>query len=221
MITVVCIYWQGPFKGDIERYPVEWIAHLKRMVEKHLPLEHRFVCMSNVEVPCERIPLEHNWEGWWSKIELFRPGLFTGQVLYLDLDTVIVGSLEPLLKFGSHPFIGLRAFNPRKSSISSYMGSAILSWKTNGSFDFLYNEFNFQEHSDQFVGDQDYISAMLYNRKIKLSHWQVLVHGIYSYKRHIRKEGHLLKDEPRIICFHGDPRPHKLINDPWIQKAIS
>jgi len=220
MITVVCVYWQGPFSGEKERYPIWWIEKLKRMVAKHLPLEHRFVCMSNVEVPCERIPLENNWEGWWSKIELFRPGLFSGQVLYLDLDTVIVGSLEPLLEFGSLPFIGLRAFNPLKSSIISYMGSAILTWKTNGSFDFLYNEFDFQEHSSEFTGDQDYISAMLYRRKIKLAHWQVLVPGIYSYKRHIRK-GTKLKDDPRIICFHGNPRPHTLIDNSLIQEAIS
>ena len=220
MITVVCVYWQGPFRGDAERYPVWWIEKLERMVAKHLPLEHRFVCMSNVEVPCERIPLEHDWKGWWSKIELFRPGLFEGPVLYLDLDTIITGSLLPLLEFGHLSFIGLQAFNPKRRHIISYMGSAILNWRTDGTFDFLYNDFDYDTHSKEFTGDQDYISKKLYDKKIKLSHWQKLVTGIYSYKRHIRKAGPPLKDPPRIICFHGDPRPHQLdIN--WINKIIS
>jgi len=219
MITVVCVYWQGPFRGDAERYPVWWIEKLERMVAKHLPLEHKFVCMSNVAVPCERIPLEHDWEGWWSKIELFRPGLFKGKVLFLDLDTVIVGDLAPLFEFDHLPFIGLKAFNPKKTNIVSYMGSAILNWNTDGRFDFLYNDFNYPVHSSEFTGDQDYISKKLYDKKIKLHHWQKLVTGVHSYKRHLRKN-RPLRHPLRIACFHGDPRPHQLDED-WINEAIS
>lgn len=68
-------------------------------VEKHLPRDHDFVCLSDVPVPCRRIPLEHDWPRWWSKLELFRPGLFDGPVLYMDLDTLPVGDLSEIASY--------------------------------------------------------------------------------------------------------------------------
>lgn len=48
----------------------------------------RFVCLSDVDVPCERVPIEKGWPGWWSKIELFDH--FRGRTLYLDLDSTLL-----------------------------------------------------------------------------------------------------------------------------------
>lgn len=90
MITVACVLRTGG------RYDASWVAKLQRGVERHLSLPNRFVCLSDVPVPCDRIPLETDWPGWWSKIEMFRPGLLTGATVYLDLDTVIVGSIDGL-----------------------------------------------------------------------------------------------------------------------------
>ncbi len=45
----------------------------------------------------EKIPLHHMYPGWWSKIELFRPDLARlGDILYFDLDTVVVGDLADI-----------------------------------------------------------------------------------------------------------------------------
>jgi hypothetical protein len=40
----------------------------------------------------EAIPLEYDWPGWWSKLELFRPDI-CGDFLYMDLDTVVTGDI--------------------------------------------------------------------------------------------------------------------------------
>ncbi len=41
-----------------------------------------------------------NIKGWWSKIHLFSPvSALAGRVLYLDLDTLVVGPLGPILDF--------------------------------------------------------------------------------------------------------------------------
>nr|WP_145924153.1 hypothetical protein [Halomonas elongata] len=48
-------------------------------------------------------PLAHGWPGWWSKLELFRP--HGGDLLYLDLDTVVRGDLQPLI---DAPAVGRR-----------------------------------------------------------------------------------------------------------------
>ena len=36
------------------------------------------------------------YPGWWAKINLFAPGMFDGPVLYFDLDTMPVGTLDGL-----------------------------------------------------------------------------------------------------------------------------
>ena len=75
-------------------FKAEHVLILKNMIERNITIPHRFVCLSDIDVPCETIKLKHNWKGWWSKIELFREEVFTGKSLYLDLDTVIVGNLD-------------------------------------------------------------------------------------------------------------------------------
>src|SRR5690554_2916161 len=56
------------------------------------------VCLSDAPVPgVETIPLQHNWPAWWSKLELCRPDI-EGDLLYLDLDTVVPGDLAPLIE---------------------------------------------------------------------------------------------------------------------------
>jgi hypothetical protein len=93
MINVVCVLRQGGKVG----YDANWVEKLKNSVARNLKLEHRFVCLSDVVVPCERIPLISHNAGFWAKLELFRPGLFNGPVLYIDLDTVVCDSLDDIV----------------------------------------------------------------------------------------------------------------------------
>lgn len=86
--VVACVLKSG---GDFD---AEYVERLRDGVKKYLGI--RFVCLSDVDVPCERIPLTQNLPGWWSKMELFRPDI-EGDIFYLDLDTVIVGDLRPVV----------------------------------------------------------------------------------------------------------------------------
>lgn len=94
MITVACV-WTG------NKYGVEYVERLRNMVARHLPLEHRFVCITDrmLSVPEDVLPLPALpalWT-WWAKMQLFNQRLLgTDRILYLDLDTVIVGDLTPL-----------------------------------------------------------------------------------------------------------------------------
>ena len=96
------------------------------------------------------------------------------------------------------------------------MASAIMSWRNNGSFNFLFDQFNYHKHSRKFAGDQDYLSFQLKQVGKSYVHWQNVVDGIYSYKRHVKRFG--LKETARIICFHGSPRPNQL-NVEWVKEA--
>ena len=93
MLNVVCVLRQGGKVG----YDATWVEKLKNSVARNLTIEHRFVCLSDVDVPCERIPLIGAGAGFWSKLELFRTELFKGPVLYIDLDTVVCASLDDMV----------------------------------------------------------------------------------------------------------------------------
>ena len=79
-------------------YGPEWVINLKRMVGRNLPIPHEFVCLTDKPIPdVDCIQLDTAYTGWWTKLELFKPGRFTDDTLYLDLDVVITDSLLPLV----------------------------------------------------------------------------------------------------------------------------
>ena len=93
MINVVCLLRQGGKVG----YDASWVEKLQRGVQRNLTLPHRFVCLSDCDVPCERIELLPGDHGFWSKLQLFRPGILSGPTLFLDLDTVVCGDLDEVI----------------------------------------------------------------------------------------------------------------------------
>jgi hypothetical protein len=94
MINVVCVLKQGGKVG----YDASWVDKLQNAVRRNLTLPHRFICLSDCEVNCERIPIDSAYPGFWSKLQLFQPGLFTGPVFYLDLDTVICQNIDDMFE---------------------------------------------------------------------------------------------------------------------------
>lgn len=96
-VTVACVLRSGG-----PDYGPEWVHALKRGVNRHLD-GHQFAVLTDVSgiVPHWRRPMKYAWPGWWSKMELFRPGLFPdGElVVYFDLDTLLVGDCQFLAEY--------------------------------------------------------------------------------------------------------------------------
>lgn len=206
-LTVACVLKSG---GDFdERY----VLALRHGVDKNLHKNHRFVCLSDVSITCcERIRLEHGWKGWWSKLELFRQGLFDDDmVLYLDLDTLIVGDMDPLLDI-DHKFSMLHGFRHVERR-----ASGVMIWR--GDYSHLYEEMVLRADeildpdTQQFLPwDQDFIDKNVQKfYGFRPTPIQPMF-PVFSYKRHC-KEG--LPRRASIVCFHGVPRPHQ-VNDPWV-----
>jgi len=104
VINVTCVLKSGGKVG----YDATWVEKLQRAVHRNFSVPHRFVCLSDCEVPCERIALQPGDKGFWNKMQLFQSNLFGNQdpVLYLDLDTVICGSLDSIYhNIKSHKFV--------------------------------------------------------------------------------------------------------------------
>ena len=86
MLTVACVR-----VGT--KYGRHYVDKLASMVERHLPLPHRFTCVGDAAA--------QGLTGWWAKMRLFDPALRgDGRWLYFDLDTAIVADLTPLAAWG-------------------------------------------------------------------------------------------------------------------------
>jgi len=93
VINIVCLLRSGGKVG----YDASWVEKLQRGIARNLTLDHQFICLSDCEVDCQRIPLEDGDWGYWSKLQLFKPNQFQGPVMYFDLDTVICQNIDDVV----------------------------------------------------------------------------------------------------------------------------
>jgi len=97
-VNIICLYWVGDFRG--RDFTTDDVYRLYATVDKWIDRRYQFYVLTNdmdADVPGIKIPLNHNWPGWWSKMELHRPDLPQGRTLYLDLDTHVINTLHPIL----------------------------------------------------------------------------------------------------------------------------
>lgn len=89
-----------------EKYATKYVYRLRNMVASHLDVSHRFVCLTDDAdaLPgIETFSVDPLLPGWWAKMELFKTKWRSGhRVVYLDLDSVIVGNITPLAKLNVH-----------------------------------------------------------------------------------------------------------------------
>jgi hypothetical protein len=166
-----------------------------------------FVCLSDVAVPVSRVPLKHDWPGWWSKLELFRPGVFPHgeRVFYADLDTTFAGRLGSLLE-RPEPFLALANFYVRegRQSVGGNLGSGLMQW-TSGEMTHLYDRF--AANPDAIMSDCGAYGDQLFihNEAGERAYWQdVVPDAVVSYKVHCAKG---VPESAKVVCYHGRPRP--------------
>jgi hypothetical protein len=202
-LTVACVLKSGGI------YDAMWVSRLQAGVAKHLPIDHRFVCLSDIDVPCERISLEHDWPGWWSKIELYK---MPGPVLYFDLDTAIVGDLTEAVEARvGWWFTALRDFYRPNG-----LGSGVMLWSRD--MRFIYEKF--ANAPDKYMdecrgGDQEFLE-----RSINIAwagRWQNLLPDQFvSYKRHCSNG---IPPNARVVCLHGRPKFADMPTDDKVRRA--
>lgn len=201
MLTVACVLRSG---GE---YQPEHVKHLRSNVKKYLAFPHRFVCVTDTpieDVHC--ILLRHNWPGWWSKMELWRPGLFGGTVLYFDLDTVLVSSIDNMI--GGHRFTVLRNMWATKES-HDRIGSGVMAWA--GDLSALYETFaadplkwmGTTQTPDNW-GDQGFIQR---HSPVEMERWQDRHPGrVVSWRKDCKRG---VPQGASIVVFGGPARPWK------------
>jgi hypothetical protein len=231
--TVVTWKWT-PRPGYRSTFGPETVNVLRRMVARHFPHPHRFVCVtddprgldSEVWVVEDRrdfadLPSPHGGKNpsCYRRLRAFAPDAgdtFGGRFVSLDLDCVIVGDLTPLW-LRPEPFVIWGDTAPR----TRYNGSMYL--LTAGARPQVWTDFDPTRSPLQamtagnFGSDQAWISYCLGPGETR---WTA-ADGVYSYRNQIQPHHNVLPANARVVIFHGalDPWSREVRRIPWVQEA--
>lgn len=213
MLTVYSVLWIGPDT----KYTPDHVRRLRDQVAEHLPVEHRFVCITAEDVEgVECVAPAYDYPGWWSKLNLFSDRLPLGPKLYLDLDVAIVGDLSHWAGGSWHEHGAI--CSPANWAQSGHGGiqSSVMVW--GGDFSQVCELFNPESARWPPVnkpgilwGDQEYLTLL--RNTDKLDWFELPPQWVRSYKYHCR-DG--LPPDCRVCVFHGAPKPWE-VTEPWLQ----
>lgn len=219
MLTVACVLRSGGI------YDAEWVARLKRGVERHLTLPHRFVCLTDLvpeveAIGVEAIPLHHDWPGWWAKLNLFAE-FRDGPTLYFDLDSVVIGSLDAIAAYPHRFTMAHEFYRPH------LLCSTAMAWS--GNWSFLYRMFasdpeGLAHHYDKVlpnsgrIGDQAFLEDCLIEDEQRVDTFRDLFgeRSIASYKVHQCQDAP--PPDAAVVSMHGRPKMHE-IKTGWIAET--
>ena len=216
-----------------EKYNHTYVNKLHNMTKRHMTLPFNFACITensdslNPDIKIIPLPRSKNLSGWWYKPWVFSKDLpLEGEILFLDLDIVIIKNIDSLWEFNNSSFSIIRDFN--RSTIKDWakFNSSIFKFPK-GSYSYVWD--NFIKDTSvmrKLHGDQDWIfSQVRSNFQFWPDEW------IQSYKWEVRNRQDVIKDgikrrfkdianpiikpETKVLVFHGDPKPSD-VQDPII-----
>lgn len=191
-LSVVCV-----LKKSAE-FDIDYVEKLTEGIQKHLGV--RLSCIE-----------DDRWPGrfGWCKMALFGPKI-KGDVLYFDLDTIVIGDLSDIASVGCLTM--LSDFN-----VPNRLASGLMYLKEEDRAavwdEWIKNPVAIIEKY-QGWGDGGFIGDVLPHA----ARWQDILPGqVISYKAHVRKRKTSLEHgngtippDARVVCFHGQPRPRAL-----------
>lgn len=217
---ILCMKWGT-------KYGPEYVNRLYTMVRRHLSGDFNFVCLTDdsrgirAEVQCHPIPpLNLNLkpgqrDGAWKKLTTFEGELhgLRGTALFLDLDVVIVGSLDDFFT-QSGEFLIIHDY-PRFWRFGQRIigNSSVYRFTLGAHADVLAH---FRAHTQQVLqnhrNEQHFLSHFLH-RQGKLGYWpqgwcpSFKYHSIPTWPSNYWHAPRV-PDGARIVIFHGEVNPH-------------
>ncbi len=233
MINICCFLWYDPhgIRNPIYIFDDRHVRALRDMVKKHLPIEHEFICVSDRMIEgVTTIPLDYTMHipgTRFAKLMMYRPdGRLSGKrILYLDLDCVIVDSIDPIADRDEDLVLWRNPNFPAKRR-ARYNTSIIL--HRTGTRTDLHTKFNKAHHPQYLRGkvggtDQAWISYMC--DEVTEAHWtnKQGVYGAGRLRDIVAGVGTELPKNARIVFFPGSREPGMAKTQalhPWIREHL-
>lgn len=217
--SVVCMKWGT-------RYPAVFVNRLYKAVRRNVSGDLRFICstddssglLEHIEAqPLPEIAISAPFE-WssWRKISLWQPGLadLEGDVLFLDVDGVITGDLDPLWEFRPGEMCVAENWTQLGRGIGN---TSVYRWRM-GTHTDIYERY--QEHSAElhksFRIDQQYTSSMIENLVYWPAEWCVsFKHSLLPRFPMNWLQTPALPSETKIVAFTGRPDQDQARDGDW------
>lgn len=206
MIKIVCLKW-----GTL--YSASYVNNLYKGIKRNTKVPFEFYCFtedatgldSNVNV----LPIGvDGLEGWWNKLYLYHPdnGL-SGDILFFDLDTIIIDNIDEfLLHRSKFSIIDKGIFDSLPHEVGVVYNSTMMQWH-HETMSYFWDVFmKNKEDMKTLRGDQDFFSKHIAYEDAVIFQ-KVFPGRIQSYKWNCYENG--APDGTSIVCFHGNPRPHE------------
>ena len=197
-------------------YGPEYVNTLFDMVRRNLVAGYpgRFVCLTDdptgLDAGIETIRLPGNIETWWGKLYMFKRGLFNDgeRVIFMDLDTLIIGDLGPLVAYDGQ-FATLRDFY-----FPQQVGPAIIAWEAGAFAASIWEEWDAQGRPRDPGGDLWWINNLDQGRFPKTI--DILQDNLPGYFCSFKADCHPYPPKgTAVVCFHGQPKPDNCAT-PWV-----
>jgi len=222
---IICMKWGNVYSSD-------YVNVLYRACSENLNQPFRFICLTDnatdlfdgIEVlPIPEIGCapEMWFHGAWPKLAVFADHIGeinAGRILFIDLDTVICGDLEP---FFTHPsaFVGIDTsdnWRPKghRGSVGALLGTGVFAFDLGTQVQILQK---FQDNPLSAFTEADIEQVWVQKHVREIDFWPK--GWVVSFKRSLRRQiGLDLFMQPRrppasagMVAFHGDPRPAALL----------
>jgi hypothetical protein len=231
MLTVACWRWR-PREGYRSSYPPETVHTLQRMVARHYPAPHRFLCITDDPAGLEGVETLPLWDDYadlphpsnpmqpscYRRLKAFDPTLrhvLGPRLVSLDLDCVILDDLRPLWD-RPEDFVGWAGTT---KPVTAFNGSMWL--LTPGKRSKVWTDFNpayspgLAKRAGFYGSDQAWLSYVLGTGEARWSTRD----GVFSYRLHVAPQRGRLPDNARIVFFNGkcDPWSPEVGGLDWIR----
>jgi hypothetical protein len=219
--TVICAKWGT-------RYPALYVNVLWSMVERNTQRPTRLVCYTDdasgvdpavVTVPMPELRLPQRVANFpWRKLAFWHPNLaaVSGDVLFLDLDTVIVGSIDAFFDFAPEStFCVIENWTQKGSGIGN---TSAYRFRV-GAHTYLHDMVQADPEGivRSYDNEQTFVSERIKEKRFWPAGW------CRSFKHDLLPPWPLnffrvpeLPPDAKVICFTGKPDPDEARDGRWV-----
>ena len=222
---VICMKW-----GSL--YGPDYVNRLYAAVRRQTTGPLRFVCLtddtaglrSEIEShPCPEIDLPEPWcNTGWRKMTLYLdPASLSGlegNWLFLDLDVVVTGCLDPFFEFEpEHPFVVMQNWTQPGKGIGN---TSVFRFRM-GAHGYLLERLlgDFDHFRKQYRNEQTFISREIDSLRFWPDAWCALfkVHCVPAWPARLWRTP-AIPEGARVVAFPGSPNPPDALEGKWPEK---
>ena len=237
MKNVVCIKWG-------KKFGVEYVNKLYNAVQRNLSLKHRFICLTDdaegIVAGVETFDIPRaDLKICWNKLALFDRGIHNieGQILFLDLDVVIVKPIDDLFLFQPESkFVSIKEWVSVDYALPDMTPFNASAMRFDvGAYPFIVEDF-YKERDVTLIEEiffDEAASKLGQSEKVTYNDLEGFPPRVFNgdqeweyymlYKNNVKvdyyPEGWLASyrygfdSKARVIVFHGEPKPEQVSDE--------